>query len=57
MNPRFHNTLGFADLLPSIIPALLSLVPEYRHTAVLVLVSYGAIILSFMTGGLWGRCW
>lgn len=29
--------------------------PDYRHTAVLVLVSYGAIILSFMAGGLWGQ--
>lgn len=57
MNPRFHNTLGFVGLLPSIIPALLSLVPEYRRTVVLVVVSNGAIILSFMTGGLWGRCW
>lgn len=55
MNQTLTNRLGYAGLIPFIGLALVSALPDYRHTAVLGLISYGAIILSFMSGSLWGQ--
>lgn len=55
MKPTLRNRLGYAGLIPFIGLALVSALPDYRHTALLALVSYAAIILSFMAGSLWGQ--
>ncbi|UTF59610.1 DUF3429 domain-containing protein [Gilvimarinus sp. DA14] len=55
MNQTLRNLLGYAGLIPFIGLALACALPDYRHTAVLGLISYGAIILSFMAGSLWGQ--
>ncbi|WP_020207845.1 DUF3429 domain-containing protein [Gilvimarinus chinensis] len=55
MNQTLRNRLGYAGLIPFVGLALVSVLPDYRHTALLALVSYGAIILSFMAGSLWGQ--
>lgn len=55
MHHRLRNLLGFAGLIPFVSFTLLSAISYYQHTAVLLLISYGAIILSFMAGSLWGQ--
>ncbi|MDO3383310.1 DUF3429 domain-containing protein [Gilvimarinus algae] len=55
MHHRLRNLLGFAGLIPFVSFTLLSAISYSQHTAVLLLISYGAIILSFMAGSLWGQ--
>jgi hypothetical protein len=64
MIPRAPLLLGLAGLMPFLWAALGSLVPSFsdmtvgvlgqRFNAPFVLISYGTVILCFMSGVLWG---
>ena len=54
---RAARWLGYAGLLPFVLPALLvALLPagDWHTLAARVLVAYGAVILSFLGGIVWG---
>ena len=54
---RAARWLGYAGLLPFVVPALLvALLPagDWQSLAARVLVAYGAVILSFLGGIVWG---
>lgn len=54
---RTAQVLGYAGLIPFVVLALDILVVAYfGPIARLCLLAYGAVILSFLGGTIWGRC-
>ncbi len=55
---RTAQVLGYAGLIPFVVLALDPLVTNYFSAplARLWLLAYGAVILSFLGGIMWGRC-
>jgi hypothetical protein len=53
--PRSVLWLGALGLLPFVAASLLAVIaPSIKETAVAALIAYGAVILSFLGGALWG---